>query len=154
GRGGTLRRHAVPRPAWADAAGLEPFWTPLCGRRHEQDTMACVRLPGAPPRRRHDAPPTRPVRDQPQSPGGTMPWTRRALLTWGLMGAGTTLLPGGRRLTWAEALPPSPRTTPFIVELTRAPDGGLPPIASGEAGADITPVPGGFPTQADPADCV
>jgi FtsP/CotA-like multicopper oxidase with cupredoxin domain len=67
---------------------------------------------------------------------------------------GATLLPGGRRISRADDLPPSPPTRPFFVELKEGTDGGLPPIASGEEGADIPPVPGGFPTQADPADCV
>ena len=73
-----------------------------------------------------------------------MPLTRRDLLTWGIMVGGATLLPGGRRIARADALPPSPPTRPFIVELT-GDNGGLPPIASR--------VPA-FATQSDPADCV
>src|SRR5262245_41750130 len=71
--------------------------------------------------------------------------SRRDLLRWGIVLGGGALLPAGQRASRADDLPSSPRTTPFVVELTRDPDGGIPPVAT--PGASFTP-------QADPGDCV
>ena len=65
-----------------------------------------------------------------------MQLSRRDLLRWGIVLGGGAVLPASRRVSRADDLPSSPRTTPFIVELTREdptgqePHGGIPPLAT------------------------
>jgi FtsP/CotA-like multicopper oxidase with cupredoxin domain len=65
--------------------------------------------------------------------------TRRDLLRMSIAAGGAAMLPTGRRILRADDLPPSPNTTPFLVELPIA------PIALDGAS---------FPTQIDPGNCV
>ncbi|TMA48655.1 MAG: hypothetical protein E6J83_02960, partial [Deltaproteobacteria bacterium] len=67
-------------------------------------------------------------------------FSRRDLLKLGLISGTYGLLgPAPRRRAFADGLPPSPRTTPFLVELPIA------PIAQ-----PVAP----FPTRGDPGNCV